>query len=150
MGDSISAHPQVQHDNTVTWLAHWKENVNNQAKYVFLSAGSAWKGQSDRAKFEKARELIVSLPLSLQTRCSYDRNTSIRSEKSTPRSSSRKSQLNDKEQLRCTSSIDWLSERVMRREKTRRIRSVVVLCGMSTSHSNLPTRSSSTFWVKIR
>lgn len=49
----------IQHDNTVTWLAHWKENVNGNAKYVFLSAGSAWKGQSDRAKFEKARELIV-------------------------------------------------------------------------------------------
>lgn len=48
----------VQHDNTVTWLAHWKENVNGQSKYVFLSAASSWKGQSDRAKFEKARELI--------------------------------------------------------------------------------------------
>ncbi|WVQ84420.1 hypothetical protein IAT38_006572 [Cryptococcus sp. DSM 104549] len=48
----------VQHDNTVTWLAVWKENVNGNTKYVFLSAGSAWKGQSDRAKFEKARELI--------------------------------------------------------------------------------------------
>ena len=51
----------VQNDNTVTWLAHWKENVNNQAKYVFLAASSSWKGQSDRAKFEKARELIVRL-----------------------------------------------------------------------------------------
>lgn len=50
----------VQHDNTVTWLATWKENVNNQIKYVFLSASSSWKGQSDRMKFEKARELIVS------------------------------------------------------------------------------------------
>ncbi|KAL7418378.1 DNA topoisomerase 1 [Cryptotrichosporon argae] len=48
----------VQHDNTVTWLAHWKENVNGQSKYVFLAAGSSWKGQSDRLKFEKARELI--------------------------------------------------------------------------------------------
>lgn len=50
----------VSHDNTVTWLAHWKENVNGNSKYVFLSAGSSWKGQSDRQKFEKARELIVS------------------------------------------------------------------------------------------
>ncbi|TXT11956.1 uncharacterized protein COLE_02366 [Cutaneotrichosporon oleaginosum] len=48
----------IQHDNTVTWLAHWKENVNGQSKYVFLAAGSSWKGQSDRSKFEKARELI--------------------------------------------------------------------------------------------
>ena len=50
---------QVQHDNTVTWLAHWKENINGNSKYVFLSAGSTWKGQSDRTKFEKARELQV-------------------------------------------------------------------------------------------
>lgn len=50
----------IQHDHTVTWLAHWKENVNGQSKYVFLAAGSSWKGQSDRSKFEKARELIVS------------------------------------------------------------------------------------------
>ena len=49
----------IQHDNTVTWLATWKENVNKQIKYVFLSAASTWKGQSDRSKFEKARDLIV-------------------------------------------------------------------------------------------
>lgn len=48
---------EVVHDNTVTWLAHWKENVNGNSKYVFLSAGSTWKGQSDRQKFEKARKL---------------------------------------------------------------------------------------------
>ncbi|KAI0730252.1 DNA topoisomerase I [Fomitopsis betulina] len=47
----------VQHDNTVTWLATWTENVNGNHKYVFLAAGSALKGQSDMAKFEKAREL---------------------------------------------------------------------------------------------
>lgn len=49
----------VQHDNTVTWLATWTENVNGNHKYVFLAAGSALKGQSDMAKFEKARELKV-------------------------------------------------------------------------------------------
>lgn len=49
---------QIKHDPTVTWLAEWKENVNKQTKYVFLSAASSWKGQSDRSKFEKARELI--------------------------------------------------------------------------------------------
>ncbi|KAL7749986.1 DNA topoisomerase 1 [Sorochytrium milnesiophthora] len=47
----------IQHDNTVTWLATWKENINNNTKYVFLSANSAWKGMSDMSKFEKAREL---------------------------------------------------------------------------------------------
>lgn len=49
---------KVIHDNTVTWLATWKENVNNNTKYVFLAAGSSLKGQSDMRKFDKARKLV--------------------------------------------------------------------------------------------
>ncbi|KAJ3252413.1 DNA topoisomerase 1 [Boothiomyces macroporosus] len=49
----------VSHDNTVTWLAMWKENVNESTKYIFLAATSSLKGQSDMKKFEKARELKV-------------------------------------------------------------------------------------------
>lgn len=48
---------KVIHDDTVTWLANWKENINGNSKYVFLAAGSSLKGQSDMQKFEKAREL---------------------------------------------------------------------------------------------
>jgi DNA topoisomerase-1 len=48
---------KIIHDNTVTWLAMWKENVNDSFKYVWLAAGSSLKGQSDFKKFEKAREL---------------------------------------------------------------------------------------------
>ncbi|KAH9972457.1 hypothetical protein BGW80DRAFT_1314640 [Lactifluus volemus] len=48
---------EVQHENTVTWLATWTENINNSHKYVFLAAGSSLKGQSDMSKFEKSREL---------------------------------------------------------------------------------------------
>ncbi|KAH8108004.1 hypothetical protein BXZ70DRAFT_884531 [Cristinia sonorae] len=47
----------VKHDQTVTWLANWTENVNENHKYVFLAAGSSLKGQSDMMKFEKARDL---------------------------------------------------------------------------------------------
>ncbi|KAF9524043.1 hypothetical protein CPB83DRAFT_861979 [Crepidotus variabilis] len=47
----------ITHDNTVTWLANWTENINGNHKYVFLAAGSSLKGQSDMQKFEKAREL---------------------------------------------------------------------------------------------
>ena len=50
----------IIHDNTVTWLANWIENVNGNHKYVFLAAGSTLKSQSDMQKFEKARELKVS------------------------------------------------------------------------------------------
>ncbi|KAG0137501.1 hypothetical protein HOY82DRAFT_666976 [Tuber indicum] len=47
----------VIHDNTVTWLATWKENINGNIKYVMLAATSSLKGMSDFKKFEKAREL---------------------------------------------------------------------------------------------
>ncbi|GAA6049722.1 hypothetical protein JCM3770_004427 [Rhodotorula araucariae] len=47
----------VVHDDKVTWLATWKENINGNVKYVFLAAGSSLKGQSDLKKFEKARSL---------------------------------------------------------------------------------------------
>jgi DNA topoisomerase I len=50
---------KIVSDNTVTWLATWKENVNESVKYVFLAATSSLKGQSDLKKFEKARELKV-------------------------------------------------------------------------------------------
>jgi len=49
----------VIHDNTVTWLATWKENINGNIKYVMLAATSSLKGMSDFKKFEKARELKV-------------------------------------------------------------------------------------------
>ncbi|KAJ3222208.1 DNA topoisomerase 1 [Clydaea vesicula] len=48
---------KVQHDPKVSWLATWKDNVNDNIKYIFLAANSSLKGQSDLKKFEKAREL---------------------------------------------------------------------------------------------
>lgn len=59
---------EVVHDNTVTWLAMWKENVNDSIKYVFLAATSSLKGQSDLRKFEKARSLKVAIILTLVLR----------------------------------------------------------------------------------
>lgn len=40
----------------VTWLAHWID-FNGNYKYVYLDASSAFKSNSDRDKFEKARRL---------------------------------------------------------------------------------------------
>ena len=60
---------EVLHDNKVTWLAMWKENVNDNFKYVFLAANSSLKGQSDMKKFEKARELKLIVE---KVRESYD------------------------------------------------------------------------------
>jgi DNA topoisomerase-1 len=48
---------EVKHDNTVTWLACWQENVQGQSKYVMLNPTSRLKGEKDWMKYEKAREL---------------------------------------------------------------------------------------------
>ena len=34
----------IRHDPSVTWLCSWNENVQNQNKYVMLSASSSFKG----------------------------------------------------------------------------------------------------------
>jgi DNA topoisomerase I len=61
---------KVVHDDTVSWLAGWQDPVMNQHKYVQLAASSRIKGESDRAKFEKARELRKHIP---KIRRYYDR-----------------------------------------------------------------------------
>jgi len=48
---------KVQHDNNVTWLASWTENVQGQIKYVMLNAASRLKGEKDWQKYETARRL---------------------------------------------------------------------------------------------
>lgn len=48
---------EVKHDNSVVWLAMWKENINGNTKYVMLAQNSSIRGQSDMKKFEKARNL---------------------------------------------------------------------------------------------
>jgi DNA topoisomerase-1 len=47
----------VQHDPTVAWLANWKENILNSAKYMQLAASSSFKGKSDMGKYDKAMKL---------------------------------------------------------------------------------------------
>lgn len=48
---------EVRHDNTVTWLASWTENVQGQVKYVMLNPSSKLKGEKDWQKYETARRL---------------------------------------------------------------------------------------------
>jgi len=48
---------EIRHDPQVQWLAQWKENINNQVKYMQLAAQSSFKGKSDRAKYSKAAGL---------------------------------------------------------------------------------------------
>ncbi|KAG5670524.1 hypothetical protein PVAND_000782 [Polypedilum vanderplanki] len=52
---------EVRHDNTVTWLASWTENVQNQVKYIMLNPSSKIKGEKDYAKYETARRLKAKI-----------------------------------------------------------------------------------------
>jgi len=47
----------VQHDNSVTWLACWVENICGNYKYVMLNAATRLKGEKDWQKYETARKL---------------------------------------------------------------------------------------------
>jgi DNA topoisomerase-1 len=47
----------VVHDPTVTWLACWQDSILGRYKYVYLGSNSRFKGESDIAKYEKARKL---------------------------------------------------------------------------------------------
>jgi len=51
----------VRHDPRGQWLATWKENINNQSKYMQLAAQSSFKGKSDRFKYNKAAKLCKNI-----------------------------------------------------------------------------------------
>ena len=51
----------VRHDPRGQWLANWKENINNQSKYMQLAAQSSFKGKSDRSKYNKAALLCDNI-----------------------------------------------------------------------------------------
>ncbi|KAI1285293.1 DNA topoisomerase 1 [Halotydeus destructor] len=48
---------EVRHDNTVTWLVSWNENIMGGVKYIMLNPSSKLKSMKDWKKYEKAREL---------------------------------------------------------------------------------------------
>ena len=51
----------IRHDPRGQWLATWKENINNQSKYMQLAAQSSFKGKSDRFKYNKAAKLCEKI-----------------------------------------------------------------------------------------
>lgn len=52
---------ELRHDNTVTWLASWTENIQGQVKYIMLNSASRLKGERDWQKYEVARKLKGSV-----------------------------------------------------------------------------------------
>jgi DNA topoisomerase-1 len=47
----------IIHDQSVIWLATWKDNIINKNKYIFTSFESFFKSKSDEEKFDLARKL---------------------------------------------------------------------------------------------
>ena len=47
----------VIHDNSVIWLATWKDSITGKNKYVFTSMESIFKSKSDESKFDLAKKL---------------------------------------------------------------------------------------------
>ena len=48
---------KVIHDNTLEWLASWKDDITGKVKYVWMGAKSDFKAKSDQNKFDLARKL---------------------------------------------------------------------------------------------
>uniref|UniRef100_A0A8C2BMX4 DNA topoisomerase I n=1 Tax=Cyprinus carpio TaxID=7962 RepID=A0A8C2BMX4_CYPCA len=48
---------EVRHDNKVTWLVSWTENIQGSIKYIMLNPSSRIKGEKDWQKYEMARRL---------------------------------------------------------------------------------------------
>lgn len=75
---------EVRHDNKVTWLACWIENVQGGYKYTMLGANSRIKGEKDWMKYEKARELKKHIQKiradyekDLESKMMYDRQRAV-------------------------------------------------------------------------
>ena len=48
---------EIINDQTVIWLASWKEDITGKYKYIFTSLDSLFKSKSDESKFDLARKL---------------------------------------------------------------------------------------------
>ena len=47
----------IINDNSVIWLATWKDDITGKNKYVFTSMESVFKSKSDESKFDLAKKL---------------------------------------------------------------------------------------------
>lgn len=52
---------KIIHDNTLEWLASWKDDITGKTKYVWLGAKSDFKAKSDEYKFDMARKLAKNI-----------------------------------------------------------------------------------------
>ncbi len=52
---------KIIHDDTLEWLASWKDDITGKTKYVWLGAKSDFKAKSDEHKFDLARKLAKNI-----------------------------------------------------------------------------------------
>ena len=48
---------EIINDNSVVWLATWKDEITGKNKYIFTSMDSVFKSKSDESKFDLAKKL---------------------------------------------------------------------------------------------
>jgi DNA topoisomerase-1 len=48
---------EIIHDQSVIWLASWKDEITGKNKYIFTSLDSIFKAKSDESKFDLAHKL---------------------------------------------------------------------------------------------
>mmetsp|Transcript_22207 Transcript_22207/g.25711 ORF Transcript_22207/g.25711 Transcript_22207/m.25711 type:complete len:816 (-) Transcript_22207:166-2613(-) len=117
---SIPGHAwgELRHDPTVQWLCQWKENINNQDKYMQLAAQSSFKGKSDRSKYSKAALLCENID---KIRASYKKKL--------------KSKTNEEKQLATAMwVIDRLALRVGGEKDTDEEADTVGCCSLRVEH----------------
>lgn len=115
----------IVHNNNVTWLAYWIDNINEHGKYMFLAASSRFKGESDIKKYTKAQRLknvIDSIRLSytrdLQSKSLYKRQRGV-----------------------ALYLIDRLALRVGNEKNTDEEADTVGCCSLRNEHLSFPTQS---------
>jgi DNA topoisomerase I len=52
---------KIIHDNTLEWIASWKDIITGKIKYIWMGAKSEFKAKSDQEKFDLARKLKKSI-----------------------------------------------------------------------------------------
>ena len=108
----------VRHNPQGQWLATWKENINNQSKYVQLAAQSSFKGKSDRSKYGKAALLCKNIE---KIRKSYRKDL-------------RSNDMETKQLATATWVIDRLALRVGGEKDTEEEADTVGCCSLRVEH----------------
>ena len=102
----------------MTWLAHWKENVNGSCKYVWLAPSSRIKGEADMAKFDKARNLKKHVK---KIRQDYNKQMNSESE-------------DERQRAVALYFIDHLALRVGNEKDTKKSADTVGCCSLRVEH----------------